>query len=191
MRKLTYYMAVSIDGVIEGPGGEIDFYPLADDHQRHMMEEYPDVLPAHARTALGIEAENTRFDTVVMGRRTYDPALREGIVSPYTHLRQYVFSRTLTASPSPDVEIVSSDPVAKVRELKREPLELDIYLAGGADLAGQLLDEIDRIVLKLYPVVAGSGLRLFEGATFRPAEFSLTSHQVFSNGTTVHTYDRS
>jgi hypothetical protein len=48
------------------------------------------------------------------------------------------------------VEIVADDVVGKVRELKREQ-GLDIYLCGGSKLAGELLDEIDELVLKTYP----------------------------------------
>ena len=55
-----------------------------------------------------------------MGRATYDPALREGITSPYAHLRQYVVSTSITDSPDPTVEIVSGDPIDKVSELKTE-----------------------------------------------------------------------
>lgn len=74
MRRLTYFIGSTIDGVIAGPSGEIDFYP-------------------------------------------------------YAHLRQYVVSQSITDSPDPRVEIVSGDPIAKVREL-------GIYLAGGSQLAG-------------------------------------------------------
>src|SRR3712207_8366055 len=91
-----------------------------------------------------------------MGRRTYDPALRLGITSPYAHLRQVVVSRTLE-SPDPDVTVVRDDPVGAVRALKQEDTGLDVYLAGGGQLAGELLPEIDRLVAKVYPVVAGAG----------------------------------
>jgi hypothetical protein len=44
--------------------------------------EYPETLPTAFRATLGIAAPNRRFDAVVMGRGTYDPALKEGITSP-------------------------------------------------------------------------------------------------------------
>jgi dihydrofolate reductase len=60
---------------------------------------YPETLPTPVREQLGLTAPGTRFDTVVMGRNTYTPALEAGIRSPYAHLDQYVVSATLPASP--------------------------------------------------------------------------------------------
>src|SRR3712207_4514031 len=142
MRDLVYYIGLSIDGFIAGPDDQIDFYPMSDDYQQWMTAEYADALPTHVRAQLGVDgAPNRRFDTVVMGRRTYDPAFRVGITSPYAHLRQVVVSRTLE-SPDPEVTVVRDEPVAAVRALKEEDTGLDISLAGGGQLAGQLIDEI-------------------------------------------------
>jgi dihydrofolate reductase len=188
MRKLIYYVGMSIDGKIAGPAGEIDFYPLADTIE-WIGEEYPEALPAHARAQLGISADPPRhFDTGVMGRATYDPALELGIASPYAPMRQVVFSRTLGPSPDPSVTVTSDDPVAVVRDLKAREGR-DIYLIGGAQLAGQLLTEIDGLVIKLYPVVAGAGVPLFT-ADFAPTMFRLVSSRALAGGTVILTYDR-
>lgn len=99
MRHLVYYIALTLDGFIAGPGDEVDFFEGSAEYTQHMIEHYSDVLPQHGREQLGIgQAPLTRFDTVVMGRRTYDPALQLGITSPYPHLRQVVFSRSLPAT---------------------------------------------------------------------------------------------
>jgi dihydrofolate reductase len=84
------------------------------------------------------------------------------------------------------VEIVSDDLVGKVRELKQEE-GLDIYLCGGSTLAGELLDEIDELVIKTYPVVLGSGMPMFASG-FRLTEFTLESVRTFGNGTLVRQY---
>lgn len=189
MRKLSYYIALSIDGFIAAPDGAYDFYPLSEEFVGFMAGEFPETLPTGARKALGVdEAPNSRYDTVLMGRGTYEPALLEGVTSPYAHLRQIVFSRSLAESPDPAVEVVAGDPVAYVRELKREA-GLGIYLCGGADLAGQLIDEIDELVIKSYPVVAGAGIPLFR-AEFGPRSFVPTGSRSFENGTVVTTYTR-
>lgn len=189
MRKLVYYIAISIDGFIAGPNDEVDFYPGSDEYMRWMTSEYADALPTHVRRHLGIDgAPNRNFDTIVMGRRTYDPALKLGITSPYAHLRQYVFSRTLERR-DPNVTLVNGDAVETVRALKREESALDIYLAGGGELAGQLLDEIDRLVVKLYPVVAGAGRSAF-GSRFSPKNFNLDDVKRFSGGNAVLYYSR-
>ncbi|WNG44466.1 dihydrofolate reductase [Archangium minus] len=189
MRNLVYYISLSIDGFIAGPNDEVDFYPGSDEYMRWMKTDYPDALPTHMRRHFGIDnAPNRNFDTIVMGRRTYDPALKLGITSPYAHLRQYVFSRTLEPQ-DPTVTIVKGDVVETVRALKREESALDIYLAGGGELAGQLLDEIDRLVVKLYPVVAGAGRTAF-GSRFSPTNFNLDNVKTFSGGNAVLYYSR-
>jgi dihydrofolate reductase len=109
------------------------------------------------RQALGIAPQNVGFDAVVMGRGIYQPALDIGVTSPYAHLKQYVVSRTLT-SEDPAVEIISSDPLGRIQKLKHEQGK-GIWLCGG-QLAHLLLPEIDELVLKLYPIVTGSGVPL-------------------------------
>ncbi|EME24045.1 dihydrofolate reductase family protein [Rhodococcus triatomae] len=188
MRKLVYYVGSSLDGYIAGPGGEWDFYPVGSDLSEYMNTRFPEVVPAHVREAIGLEADPVRYDAVVMGRGTYEPALAAGIASPYSPLRQHVVSTTLDASDHPDVEVYSGDPLDLVRRLKEEA-GADIYLAGGGTLAAALLPEIDEMIVKLYPVVAGDGIRMFDG-DFRPTSFTLTGSRTFDNGTTVLNYDR-
>ncbi|MFB9904091.1 dihydrofolate reductase family protein [Allokutzneria oryzae] len=180
MRKLTYYIATTLDGFISGPDGSIDFFPMEGDHIQAIVEEFPETIPGHLRPHLGMAADtpNRTFDTVVMGRGTYDPALTVGVTSPYPHLRQVVFSRSL--APRNDVEVVAGDPVAKIRELKQED-GLGIWLCGGGNLAAQLREEIDELVLKVNPVICGSGTPLFAGG-FHPGAFTLTGLRQFGSG---------
>ncbi|KQQ93682.1 deaminase [Leifsonia sp. Leaf325] len=189
MRNLIYYISLSLDGFIAGPDDEVDFFPGSDDYMAWMVGDYGDALPSHARAQLEIaDAPLTRFDTIVMGRRTYEPALQLGITSPYSHLRQFVVSSTLEQL-DPAVTMVSGDPVAAVRALKQENSPLDIYLAGGGILAGQLIDEIDRLVIKRYPVVAGAGRTAF-GPEFSPTTFALDEVRSFTGGNVVEWYSR-
>ena len=194
MRELVYYVAVSIDGYIAGPGGEFDFYPTGDEAQTaaymgRMNERYPETVPTAIRAACGLtDAPNRHFDTVLMGLGTYRPALDAGITSPYAHLRQYVVSTTLAAAPDPGVTVVDTDPLALVRDLKREEGQ-DIWLCGGGRLAGTLLPELDRLIVKSYPVVAGSGIPAFHGE-FNPTAFRVTDREPFDNGVTVTWFAR-
>ena len=187
MPKLTYYIGTTLDGYAAGPGGEIDFYPVSEDHLAHMVEAYPEVLPTHVRAELGVDTPNRRFDTIVMGRTTYAPAVEQGVTSPYSHLRQYVASTTMHHSPDPEVTIVS-DAGATIRELKSEA-GLDIYLAGGGRLAGSVRDEIDKLIVKVYPVLAGQGVPMFAG-DFVPRRFELTEQHTFDSGVVVLSYTR-
>lgn len=190
MRKLSYFIAASIDGFIGDPSGEADFFTRFVDEEflGFLKDEYPETLPTHGRRPLGLDhLENKRFDTVIQGRLSYDLALKEGVTSPYAHMRQLVASRTLT-SPDPAVEIVSGDVAAKIGELKRED-GLGIYLCGGANLAAQLIGEVDELVIKSYPLILGSGMPMF-GTEFALTEFGLESHRAFGNGVVVRTYGR-
>ncbi|KAA9378468.1 dihydrofolate reductase [Microbispora cellulosiformans] len=187
MRKLVYYVGVSIDGYIAGPGGEFDFFPM-EDTLAWIIDEYPETVPSHMRAQMGLEAPNRRFDTVVMGRGTYQPALDAGVTSPYAHLRQYVVSASVPEIGDPQVELVRSDPTGLVRRLKQEEGG-DIWLCGGGTLAGALLPEIDELIVKSYPVVAGDGISAFTGA-FRPTPFTPARSRSLGSGTTVTWYDR-
>jgi dihydrofolate reductase len=188
MRKLTYYVAATIDGFIAGPKGEFDFFPVEPDISAAMNAERPETVPTRFRAAAGVaDAPNRRFDTVLMGRGTYDPALEEGTTSPYAHLEQFVFSRTL-AQLDPAVPIVSTDPVAFVRELKARD-GLDIWLCGGGRLAGALRPEIDELVVKRYPVAIGTGTPMF-GGPFTATGFAVADSRTFESGAVVVTYTR-
>ena len=190
MRKLVYYIAVSIDGFIAAPDGDGSVYPISEEFTAYSAAEYPETLPTHVRPMLGIaDAANVHFDTVVMGRRTYEPALQIDVTSPYAHMRQYVVSRSLKESLDPAVEVVSGDVVAKIRELKAEDSDLGIYLCGGGDLAGQLRDEIDELHVKTYPVVLGAGVPMFT-AEYGAQDFEVMSSRVFDNGLIFTTYRR-
>ncbi|WP_316042211.1 hypothetical protein [Nocardiopsis sp. CNR-923] len=94
MRKLVYYVGMSIDGYIAGPEGQIDLYPVTQDVVDLIVGEFPDALPTHVRAQLGVDAPNPNFAVTVMGGATYAPALEIGVTSPYAHLRQYVVSES-------------------------------------------------------------------------------------------------
>lgn len=188
MRSLTYYVAASADGYIAGPEGQFDFFGFDGDLAAWILEEYPETLPVHARAALGIaERANRHFDTVVMGRRTYQPALDAGIASPYPHLRQIVFSTTLTPGDD-DVEVTVADPVVRVREMKGSD-GAGIWLAGGGQLAAALRTEIDEVVIKRNPLLLGAGIPLLDGP-FAAQPFDRVSTQTFDTGVVVEVYRR-
>ncbi|MFG1867655.1 dihydrofolate reductase family protein [Micromonospora arborensis] len=195
MRKLVYYVAVTLDGFIAapdgadptGPGG---FWPIPDDYLHHLVAEYPETLPGPARQAFGITDEGSRFDTVLQGRNSYEVGLRAGVTDAYPHLRHLVFSRTLGWSPDPAVEVMSTDPIATVRELKRHDGK-DIWVIGGGTLAGVLYPEIDQLIVKLAPMTIGAGIPLFgRDALFAPRTWRLIDHTVLDSGALFLTYTR-
>ncbi|KAA8885149.1 dihydrofolate reductase [Nocardia colli] len=191
MRKLTYYVASTIDGYIATEEGSVDFFPVGGDHGPAITAQYPETLPTKVRESMGIDKRNRYFDTVLMGRKTHDFGVRTGTSSPYAHLKQYVVSTTLPENPDPDVELIASDPLAKVRELKRDN-GLGIWLCGGGELAQELLPEIDQIFLKLYPVLLGRGKSLFGSGPRLPdaAKFRVITSRVFEDGVAFMKYSR-
>lgn len=186
MRKLIYYIACTADGFIAREDGGLDFFPTTGEHLPYIVAEYSETIPGHLREAFGVRGGNTHFDTVMMGRRTYEVGSAIGVTSPYPQLRQYVVTGTMEASPSPDVKLVSRDPAGLVRDLKQEH-GLDIWLCGGARLAGALYGELDELILKVNPVVLGTGMPLFVGAQ-GPTRLELKEHQTFAGGVAIHRY---
>ena len=195
MRRLVHYVAITLDGFIAGPDGgdptgPNGFWPIPEDYIQYLVTEYPETLPVMARQALSVTAEGTHFDTVLEGRRSYEIGLAAGVPDAYPHLRHLVFSRTLTQSPAPSVELVADDPVATVRELKQQEGK-DIWLLGGAELAGSLYAEIDTLILKVGPLTIGNGIPLFSHkAAFDPRTWALAGHNVLKSGAVFLTYTR-
>lgn len=164
MRELIYFIATSIDGRIADAEGGADAFVTDAEFLQVLADEYPESLPAHVRDALGarLDPERSRWTTVLMGRRTYEPALSVGIASPYSPLEEVIVSRSLRATGEAGDPVVVDDPVAAVRRLKADG-DGGIWLCGGGELAAALADEIDRLVIKLNPIVLGEGRPLFAG----------------------------
>jgi dihydrofolate reductase len=112
-----------------------------------------------------VAAVTTKFwktiDTVVMGRKTYEVALKSG-TSSYPGVKNLVFSRTLKKSPDKSVEIISEDAARFIRSLKKQKGK-GICVMGGGELAQSLFEAnlIDEVGLNIHPVLLGSGIPLF------------------------------
>jgi dihydrofolate reductase len=147
LRRLVYYVASTLDGFIAHEDGSFGGFA------------WDDELVAEFRGSLD------SFGAVLMGRKTYEVGLREGKTSPYPQMEQYLFSRSMAASPDEAVRLVSDDAVGRVSRLKREGGK-DIWLCGGSGLAGTLLAAslIDEVRVKLNPVLFGSGIPLVPAA---------------------------
>jgi dihydrofolate reductase len=187
VRELVYFVAPSLDGRIASPTGDVAAFPSSGDHIDWIAREYPDTLPKVVLDALGISADGSRFDTALMGWRTYAAGLAVGVDDPYPHLRQIVFSRSAREMPA-GIEPVREDPVGRVRALKKER-GTPIWLCGGGGLAGALLGEIDRLVLKVNPVLLGAGVPMID-APYDPGDFALVSSTTYESGVVVSEYVR-
>ena len=165
MRRLKYHVAATIDGFIAHEDHTIDGFVPGGEH----VDDY-------------LLSLRTDYDVVLMGRRTYEFGFQFGITNPYPWMKQYVFSGTMERSPDSNVELVSENVVDFVRKLK-DGTGKDIYLCGGANLATNLFREglIEEILLKLNPVVFGSGIPLFLGA-IKQTDLELIDSKRYANG---------
>lgn len=174
MRKIVYYVASSIDGFIAGPGDTIGGFV----GEGSGVEQYLNDLKS--------------FDTVIMGRRTYEFGYKFGLQpghSPYPHMENYIFSKSLRFdNPAKNVHIHEPD-LDFIRSLKTRP-GTDIYLCGGGTFAGWLLDHglIDELKIKLNPLILGTGIRLF-GHSMRAIQTELTEHQSHDRGLQIISYN--
>jgi dihydrofolate reductase len=186
MRELKYFVACTVDGFIAREDGSFDFFPARGDHLDDIVARFPDTIPGHLRAALGVSGGNRSFDAVLMGRGTYEVGLKMGVTRPYGHLKQYVFSRTLAESPDASVELVRGHPAPFVRGLKAQR-GMDIWLCGGGELAAALIDQIDELILKVNPIVLGSGIGLFRGAP-APTRLRLIDSRPYRSGVVMVSY---
>lgn len=165
MRALIYYVATSLDGFICHPDGTWHGMAMQGDHVDAFLASLPD------------------FGAVLMGRETYAVGLAQGITSPYPMIaEQLVFSRSMSHSPDPAVELVGEGVIERVNRLKAQPGK-PIWLCGGAALAGALGEAglIDEVWVKQNPVVFGTGRPLF-GAGMPTTALRLIETRRFDSG---------
>lgn len=133
-----------------------------------------------------------RFDAIVMGRRTYEVALRMGVGGGgYPGMTNYIFSRTMKQSPRKKIknlEIISEDAAVFVRKLKRQEGK-DICVMGGGLLAKSLFeaDLIDEIGFNIHPVLLGSGIPVFYEMNHQ-IDLDLLECRGLKNGCVMVTY---
>lgn len=140
-RRLRYQVAVSLDGFIGGPNGEYDWIVMD--------------------PSIDFDALYKEFDTAVMGRKTYEVGLAQGVNGAMPGLDVVVFSRTLPPAVHKGVRIVNDDASEVVASLKAKPGG-DIWLFGGGTLFRSLLDAglVDTVETAVMPVLLGTGIPL-------------------------------
>jgi len=172
MRKITFGGANSLDNYIARKDDSVDWLMWSKEASAVMAGYWE------------------KFDTILMGRKTYDVAQRmsKGQSNPYLGVKTYVFSRTLPPGADGAVEIVGEDAVAFVRKLKRAKGK-EICLMGGGEFAKALFEAklIDEIGFNIHPVLLGSGIPLFHEMN-RQINLELLDCKPFKNGCVLVTY---
>ena len=151
------------------------------------FQRLPETCPVHLREHFGITGEPVRFDALIMGANTHQPAIDAGLTSAYPQLQQYVVTNREFPSDN-RVEFVNGDVRAFVRNLKAQDGK-DIWLGGGGNLAGQLIDEIDEVQVKINPILLGSGIPLL-GGRFSFSNWKKTALEEMPDDVVIITYRR-
>ena len=166
MRRIRYQVVSSLDGYIAGPEGEVDWIPM--------------------EPGIDFDAYVAQFDTLLMGRGTYESAVELG--GGFFGKRVVVVSTTLRPDEHPDVTLISDDLTGSVAALRAQE-GADIWLFGGGQLFRGLLEGglVDTVEIAVAPVLLGAGIPLLPGPALR-RRLSLTAHQVYPSGIALMEY---
>jgi dihydrofolate reductase len=153
MRKIILDLAVTLDGFIEGPNGEIDWCIMDED--------------------IGFDKFLDRIDTIFYGRKSFDlwgeyqpdESASSSEIQLWNSIQgkvKYVFSRSQTSHSNKNVQIITGhikDQIEHIRATEGK----DIWLYGGAELITFFVNEdlVDEYRLAVHPVILGSGKSLF------------------------------
>ncbi|MBC3786152.1 dihydrofolate reductase family protein [Spirosoma utsteinense] len=172
MRKLSLYIAISLDGFIARSDGRVDWL---------------DNVPNPNQLDYGYDAFLASIDTTLMGNNTYKTILSFGGEFPYADKINYVFSRSEQANTT-FVRYITSDPVAFVQSLKSSNGGT-IWLVGGGQLNTHLLNArlIDELIITVAPIVLGTGIPLF-GSHAVETQWAAVRTESFETGLVQSTY---
>ena len=159
MRRIRYSVAMSLDGYIAGPKGEADWIIM--DPEIDFRELF------------------SQFDTMLLGRATYEAVLKQGGAGGMPGMKTYVFSRTLHQKDHPKVTVVAENAKETLTTLKKASGK-DIWLMGGGGLFRSLLDlgMVDTVEVAVIPVLLGGGIPLVPPPG-KSAKLKLTNHRLY------------
>jgi dihydrofolate reductase len=183
MRELIVTEFASLDGVMEAPGGEAG-YP----HAGWVGPRFSDELGAYK------QEEQLAAEVLVLGRKTYESFVgawpsREGeMADKINTMRKIVFSTTLGSSDWHDTTVIDDDLEGAVAALKREDGG-QIIVVGSRSIVHALLAAglVDEIHLQVFPLILGSGIRVYP-ETSQPLDLELVSSRALGSGVVLQTY---
>jgi dihydrofolate reductase len=169
VRKICFCSAMSLDGYIADSNGGYDW-----------IVPEPEIDSA-------MEAEFQRFDTALVGRKTFDTMVRENRTE-IPGLQVIVFSRTLRPADFPGVTIIAAKQKESIEALRAKPGK-DILLMGGGNLFRALLEDglVDIVEVAIVPVLLGEGIPLLPAPSPRQ-KLELTGNIIYKSGIVALNY---
>lgn len=193
MRKIVVLSFISLDGVMQAPGG-----PEEDTSGEFKFGGWTVPYWDEVSSEVMSEQMGMPFD-LLLGRKTYDifagywpkqdPA--GPVADPFNRATKYVVSNSSPELIWEGSELVSGDVVAKLKELKQQDGPI-LQVHGSGNMIQTLLknDLVDELWLKIFPVTLGNGKRLFAEGTL-PVAFELVDSKITSKGVIIANYKRS
>jgi dihydrofolate reductase len=167
MRRVRYQVACSLDGYIAGPDSDYGWIT--------------------AEPTFDFEGLYAQFDTLLMGRRTYEIVRAAG--ERFRGKEVLVASRTLPSEQHPDVEVVREGLEERIRELRSQSGG-DIWLYGGGELFSQVLawGLVDTVEPAIIPILLGGGISFLPSPAVR-RRLRLIRHQAYPSGMVLLEYE--
>lgn len=190
MRKLVVLSFISLDGVMQAPGG-----PTEDMSDDFAFGGWTAPLSDEFSGKAMLEQMSMPFE-LLLGRKTYDifagywPQQTGPVADPFNKTKKYVVSGSSPALTWENSELIEGDVAARLKELKEQSGPM-LQVHGSANMIQTLLkhDLVDELWLKIFPVTLGSGKRLFADGT-APAAFDLTNVTASPLGVIFANYKR-
>ena len=169
MKRIRYGIAMTLDGYIAGPNGEADW--IVSDPEVNFAEIW------------------AQFDTLLMGRRTYDAARARLGEKALQGVKTIVVSRTLRHADHPKVTIFSELNRDWIEELRAQSGK-DIWLMGGGELFRSMLEmgEVDTVEVAVMPVLLGEGVALLPSIA-QQTKLKLSTYKVYRSGIVSLVYE--
>jgi len=175
MRKISLFIAMSLDGYIAKPNDDLSFLKQVEKEG----EDY------------GYAAFMSGIDTIIVGRRTYDYVVKEIGASHYDNGQRDVYVITRTERPQLGRTIFYTGDLTELADRLKSENHKNIYCDGGAEVINELLkyNLIDDMIISVIPVLLGNGTKLFKDG--RPEQIlELTNVKTFETGLTQLHYHR-
>lgn len=167
MRRVRYQVACSLDGFIAGPNDDFGW-----------------ITPEPSFDFEGLHAQ---FDTLLMGRRTYEIVSAAG--ETFQGKQVVVASRTLPPERHPEIEVVREGLQERIREL-RSQAGRDIWLYGGGEFFSHVLawGLVDTVEPAFIPILLGGGVPFLPSPAVR-RRLTLVGHRTYPSGMVLLEYE--